>query len=65
MDKLLKQHVDELERRIQRLSQEMMENRITLTERNHLESELRVAQQVLTRYQQATKLEKQLQSPSA
>jgi predicted nucleic acid-binding Zn-ribbon protein len=65
MDKLLKQHIDELEGRIQRLSQEMMQNRRTLTERNHLESELRVAQQALTHYQQAIKFEKRLQSPSA
>jgi hypothetical protein len=65
MDKPLKQHVVELERRIQRLSQEMMQNRKTLVERNRIESELRVAQQALTRYQQAIQLEKQLQSPSA
>ena len=38
-----------------------MQNRKTLAERNRLESELRVAQQALTHYQQAIKLETQLQ----
>ena len=61
MDKPLRQHIVELEKRVQHLSQEMMQNRKTLEERNRLESELRVAQQALTHYQQAIKLETQLQ----
>lgn len=61
MDKPLRQHIAELETRVQQLSQDMMQNRITRDERNRLESELRVAQQALSHYQQATKLEAQLQ----
>ena len=60
MDKPLRQHITELENRVQKLSQEMMQNRKTLSERNRLESELRVAQQALAHYQQAIKLEGQL-----
>jgi uncharacterized protein YigA (DUF484 family) len=65
MDKPLRQHISELERRIQALTQEMMQNRKTRAERNQIEAELRVAQQALTHYQHAIKLEKELQSPSA
>jgi hypothetical protein len=61
MNKPLKEHIIELEKRVQQLSQEMMQNRNTLTERNHLESELRVAQQALAHYRQAVALEGQLQ----
>ena len=61
MDRTLKQHITELERRIDQLSHEMMQNRKTRTERNRIESELRVAQQALEHYQQAFKLEGHLQ----
>ena len=61
MDKPLRQHITELERRVQQLSQEMMLNKKTRMERNRLESELRVAQQALEHFQQAVKLEAQLQ----
>jgi len=61
MDKPLRQHISELEKRVQQLSQEMMQNRKTLEERNRIEAELRVAQQALTYYQQAIRLEAQLQ----
>ena len=61
MDKPLRQHITELEKLVQQLSQEMMQNRKTRAERNRLESELRVAQQALSHYQQAIKLERELQ----
>ena len=61
MDKPLRQHITELETRVQQLSQEMMQNRKPRDELNRLESELRVAQQALSHYQQAIKLESQLQ----
>ena len=61
MDKPLRHHIVELEKRVQQLSREMMRNRKTLGQRNRLESELRVAQQALTHYQQAIKLETKLQ----
>jgi hypothetical protein len=61
MDKPLRQHIVELEKRVQQLSRDIMHNHKTLAQRNRLESELRVAQQALTYYQQAIKLETQLQ----
>lgn len=61
MDRPLRQHITELERRIQRLSQDMMQSRKTREERNRMEAELRVVQQALERYQRVLKLEGQLQ----
>jgi hypothetical protein len=61
MEKPLKQHITELEKRVQQLSQEMMQNRKSRDERNRIEAELRVAQQALEHYQEAIKLEGQLQ----
>jgi len=61
MEKPLKVHISELEKRVQKLSQEMMENQKTRLERNRIEAELRVAQQALEHYQQAIRLEAQLQ----
>ena len=61
MDKPLGQHITELERRVQRLSQEMMQSRKTREERNRMESELRVAQQALEHFQLALKLEREIQ----
>jgi hypothetical protein len=63
MDKSLRQHIAELENRMQQLSHEMMQNRKTREERNRLESELRVAKQALAYYQQAIELEKRLSTP--
>ena len=61
MDKPVRQHIVELERRIHYLSQEMMRNQKTRTERNRMETELRVAQQALEFYKKAIELEGQLQ----
>ena len=61
MDKPLEQHIDDLERRVQHLGQEIMRTLKTLPERNRLEAELRVAQQALAYYQHTIKLEKQRQ----
>ena len=60
MEKPLRQHIVELEKRVQQLSQEMMQNQKPRAERNRLETELRVAQQALEHYRQAIKLEEQL-----
>ena len=60
MERSLGEHITELERRIHHISQEIMQNQKTLTERNHLESELRVAQQALEHFLSAVKLERQL-----
>jgi hypothetical protein len=43
--------ITELEKRVQLLSQELMHDHKTRTERNRLESELRVAQQALEQYE--------------
>lgn len=58
MDRPLRQHITELERRVQKLGHEIMENQNTRIERNRMESELRVAQQALEHFQQALKLER-------
>jgi hypothetical protein len=63
MDRPLRQHIVELEKRVQQLSRDIMRDHKTLAERNQLESELRVAQQALSSYQQAIKLETQLPRP--
>ncbi|HEX4663543.1 MAG TPA: hypothetical protein VH196_04075 [Terriglobales bacterium] len=62
MDKPLRQHITELEKRVQQLSHDMMQNRQTRVQRNQIESELRVAQQALAHHQQAIELERQLPS---
>ena len=61
MDKPLRQHISELESRVRQLSHEMMLNHKSRTERNRMETELRVAQQALEHYRHAMKLEAQLQ----
>ena len=61
MDKPLGQHITELERRIQQLSQEMMRSQKTRTELGRIENELWIAQQALDFYKEAFKLEGQLQ----
>ena len=52
MDKPLRQLISELEKLIERLSHEMMQDDKTVVERNELEAELRAAQQAWERYQQ-------------
>jgi hypothetical protein len=64
MDKPLRQHITELEKRVQQLRQDMMANRKTRMQRNQIESELRVGEQALAHYQQAIELERQLPSQS-
>ena len=53
IDKPVKQHMAQLESRIQRLSQEVMHNHKTRRERNRIETELRVVQQALELYREA------------
>jgi hypothetical protein len=62
MDKPLRHHISELERRVERLSRQMMQEHKTLEERNRMEAELRVAQQALEHYQHAIKLEGKLET---
>lgn len=60
MDRPLKEHISHLERRLQELNREIMENRRTQDERNRLESEIRAAQLALTYYRKAFELEQQV-----
>ena len=48
MDRPLQEHISYLERRLQELNSQIMENRRTQDERNRLESEIRAAQLALT-----------------
>ena len=61
VDRPLRQHIIELEKRVQQLNQDIMQNRKTREERNRMEAELRVAQQALQLYQRTIHLEGQLQ----
>jgi len=61
MNKPLGQHISELERRIQQLTEEIMRSQKTRTELNRLENELWIAQQALEFYKEAFKLEGQIQ----
>jgi hypothetical protein len=60
MDRTLREHISELEQRIEKLNARFMENDLTRTERNRVESELRVAQQALNFYREGLELELQL-----
>jgi hypothetical protein len=57
MDRTLREHISELEQRIRDLNTKSMENQLTQTERNRVESELRVAQQALNFYREGLELE--------
>ena len=62
MDKPVRQHMQELERRIHHLATELMLNRKSQVDRNRLETELRVAQQALEHFRRALELEQDLQA---
>jgi hypothetical protein len=57
MDRTLREHISDLEQRIRDLSTRSMENELTRTDRNRVESELRVAQQALNFYREGLQLE--------
>jgi hypothetical protein len=63
MDKSVRTHIQELENRIHLLGDHLMEEHKTQTERNRLESELRVAQAALEHYRKALEFERKLQAP--
>lgn len=56
MDKPVQQHMEELERRIQWLSKQIMRNGTSRRQRNRIESELRVVQQALELYRNSIEL---------
>jgi aspartate aminotransferase-like enzyme len=60
MDRPLREHIRELEDRLQRLNAEGMENRLSRTERNRVEAEIRAVNLALTHFRDALELERQL-----
>jgi ABC-type protease/lipase transport system fused ATPase/permease subunit len=60
VDRPLKEHIAFLERHIQLLSHDIMENRRSLHERNRIEAEIRAAQAALAHYRAALELEQKL-----
>ncbi len=60
MDRPLREHISLLEQRIRDLNQEIMENRLSAAERNHIEAEIRAAQHALEYYHRALEIEQQL-----
>ena len=57
MDRTIREHITELEQRIEKLNMRCMENDLKQTERNRIESEIRIAQQVLNFYREGLELE--------
>ena len=60
MERPVKEHMSHLEQRILTLNQEIMQNRLTKSERNRLQSEIRAAETALRHYRKALEIEKQL-----
>jgi hypothetical protein len=60
MDRPLKQHITQLELRLQTLNKELMDSARTREERNRVESEIRVATLALDYYRKALELESQI-----
>jgi hypothetical protein len=61
VDRPLREHISELDARLQRLSLQSMENQLSLTERNRIEAEIRAINLALTHFRAALELERQLQ----
>ena len=61
MDRPVREHISQLQERIEKLNKEAMEDRRTLEERNRIESEIRVARLALTYYLKALEIEKQIE----
>ena len=57
MDRTIREHISELEQRIEKLNMRCMENDLKQRERNRIESEIRIAQQVLNFYREGLELE--------
>ena len=60
MDRTLKEHISELQRKQQELNRQIMENARTHVERNRIESEIRAAELAITYYKKALELEGQV-----
>ena len=62
MDVSIRQHLQNLERRLEQLSRQIMENR-TREERNKLEAEIRAANLAIAHYKAAIDLEQSMTTP--
>jgi hypothetical protein len=60
MERPVREHINFLERRVQKLNRLIMDNMRTQEERNRLESEIRAAQLALDHYRRALELERQV-----
>jgi hypothetical protein len=60
MDRPLNEHIAQLEVRLHRLNNELMDSARTREERNRIESEIRVATLALDYYRKALELESQI-----
>jgi hypothetical protein len=61
VDKPVRQHIQDLEARVQFLGIQLMDSQKPQIERNRIESELRVAQQALEHYHKALEFERKLE----
>jgi len=62
MNRTLSDHISQLKQQIEALGQHIMDNNLSRTQRNRIESEIRAAQTALDHYRSAIALEKQLDS---
>ncbi|HEV2696727.1 MAG TPA: hypothetical protein VGU90_01970 [Terriglobales bacterium] len=57
MDRPLREHIDNLQSRILRLGEQVMDNNLTQEERNKIQSEIWAAELALNHYRKALELE--------
>ena len=60
MDTSVREHIRLLQEHIQHLGSRIMENRLSLRERNQIESEIRAAESLIEYYRNALEIEKKL-----
>lgn len=60
MDRTLRDHISHLERRLQQLSRQIMDNHLSVAARNRVDAEIRAAELALSYYRKALELEKQV-----
>ena len=62
MDRPLREHIDFLQRRVERLSKRSMSNNLTREQCNQLEAEIRAALMALEHYRKALVYEQQVRA---
>jgi len=60
MERPLKEHIAFLDRRMEELNREIMQNRLSQIERNRVEAEIRAAETALSYYRRALSIERTL-----